>query len=99
MRNVSQPGINVVTHNSQHHAKEPPVTASGAGLQESEVTLLALDGALSTRASVLMRLPKMAVSRDEGVQAIVLLWVGVDDASVGRIGTAVGKVRARGEGS
>ena len=88
----------MLTHSSQHEAKEPPVTASGTGLQESEVTLLALDGALSTRAGVLMRLPKIAVSWDEGVQAIVFLWVGVDDASVGRTGTAVGKVRARGEG-
>jgi hypothetical protein len=67
-------------------------------LEESEVILLALDGAFSTRAGVLMRLPKVAVSRDEGVQAIVLLWVGVDDATVGRIGTTVGKMWAGGKG-
>lgn len=44
-----------------------------------------------------MRLPQVAIPRDERVQAIVLLWIGVDDTSVGRIGTAVGKVGARGE--
>ena len=87
----------MLTHSSQHQAKEPPVTASGAGLQESEVTLLALDGALSTRAGVLMRLPKVTISRDEGVQAIVLLRVGVDDAAIRRIGAAVGKKGTRGK--
>jgi len=67
-------------------------------LQEREIKLLALDGALGTRASVHMRLPKVAISRDESVKAIVFLWVGVDDASIGRIGTAVGKEWARGAG-
>jgi hypothetical protein len=66
-------------------------------LEESEVTLLALDGAFSTGAGVLMRLPKVAISRDEGVQAIVLLWVGVDDAAIRRIGAAVGKKATRGK--
>lgn len=44
-----------------------------------------------------MRLPKVTVSGDERVKAIVLLWVGVDDAPVRRIGTIVGKVGARGK--
>jgi hypothetical protein len=88
----------MLTHSSEHQAKEPTVATSGACLQEREIKLLALDGALGTRASVLMRLPKVAISRDEGVKAIVFLRVGVDDASVGRIGTAVGKEWARGEG-
>lgn len=66
-------------------------------MQESEVILLALDGAFSTRACVLMRLPQVAVSWDERVKAIVLRWISVDDAPVGRMGTIVGKVRARGK--
>jgi hypothetical protein len=66
-------------------------------LQESEVILLALDGAFSTRACVLVSLPQVTVSWDERVKAIVLLWIGVDDAPIGRIGTIVGKVGARGK--
>jgi hypothetical protein len=66
-------------------------------LQESEVILLALDGAFGTRARVLVRVPKVTVSRDERVKAIVFLWIGVDDAPVRRIRTAVGKVGTRGE--
>ena len=66
-------------------------------MQKTEVVLLALDGALGTRAGVLVRLPKVTISRDEGVQAIVLLWVGVDDAAIRRIGAAVGKKGTRGK--
>ena len=66
-------------------------------MQETEVILLALDGALGTRARVLMRLPKVAISRDERVKAIVLLWVGVDDAAIGRIGATIGEMGARGK--
>ena len=66
-------------------------------MEESEVTLLALDGAFSTRAGILVRVPKVAISGDEGVQAIVLLWVGVDDAAIRRIGAAVGKKSTRGK--
>jgi hypothetical protein len=64
-------------------------------LQESEVILLALDGAFGTRARILVRVPKVTVSRDESVKTIVLLWIGVDDATVRRIGAVVGKVGAR----
>jgi hypothetical protein len=61
-------------------------------LQETEVILLALDGALSTRSCVFVRLPQVAISRNECVQAIVLLRIGVDDAAIGRIGAAIGKM-------
>ncbi len=86
----------MLTHSSQHQAKEPTATTSGASLQETEVILLALDGALGARAGVFMRLPKVAISRNECVQAIVLLRIGVDDAAIGRIGAAIGKMGARG---
>ena len=66
-------------------------------MQEAEVALLSFDRALGTRASVHMRLPKFTVSWDECVKAIVLLRVGVDDAAIRRIGTAVGKMGARGD--
>ena len=45
-----------------------------------------------------MRLPKVIVSWDERVKAIILFWVGVDNATVRGIRAVVGKVRARGNG-
>lgn len=88
----------MLTHSSQHQAEEPTITASGTGLQKSKVILLSFDGTLGTGTCVQMRLPKITVSWDERVKAIVLLWVGVDDATVRRIGAVVGKVGARGNG-
>lgn len=87
----------MLAHSSQHQAEEPTGTTGSSGLQESEVILLAFDGAFGTGARVLMGVPEVAISRDERVQAIVLLRVGVDDASVGRIGAVIGKVGARGK--
>ncbi len=95
---VSDPGVDVLAHCGEHHAEEPAVAAGGVRLQEVEVVLLAFDRAFGAGAGVLMALPEVAVSGDQGMEAIVLLGVGVDDATVGGIGATVGEVRARGEG-
>ncbi|NIN65005.1 MAG: hypothetical protein GTO63_09950, partial [Anaerolineae bacterium] len=68
---------------SQEDAKEPAVTASGARLEEKKVVLFAFDRAFGARACILVYLPEGALSGDEGVQPIVLLGIGVDDAAIG----------------
>jgi hypothetical protein len=67
-------------------------------LQETEVILLALDGALGTRARVLMGLPEVSISGDERVEAIVLRRIGVDDAAIRGIRATIGEEGARGKG-
>ena len=47
-----------------------------------EVTLFALDGTLGARTSIHMALPKVTIPGDEGMQAIILLGIGVNDAAV-----------------
>ena len=79
---VNQPGIDVLTHSGQHEPEEPTVSASGADLQETAVKFLALDRALSTRASILVAQPQVAISGDDGMEAIVFLGIGVDDPTV-----------------
>ena len=82
---MDEPGINVLAHSSQYDAKEPTVATSGARLEEEEVVLFALDRAFGAGAHVLVALPESAFSGDEGVQAIVLLGIGVDDAAIRRV--------------
>ena len=80
---MDSPGIDVLAHGSEHDAKEPAVTSSGACLEEGEVTLFALDRAFGTGTSILVALPERGISGDESVQAIVLLGIGIDDAAIG----------------
>ena len=83
MRYIDEPGIDVLAHSSQHDAEEPSVTAGGTRLEEREVVLFALDGTFGAGACILVGLPERAISGDEGVQAVVLVGIGVDDAAIG----------------
>jgi hypothetical protein len=47
-----------------------------------EVPLLALDGTLGAGTSILMALPKVTIPGDEGMQAVVFLGIGVNDAAI-----------------
>ena len=94
---MSNPGANVLTHGGEHDAEEPAVAASGAGLKEMEIVLLAFDGAFGTGAGVFVEVPEVAISGDESVEAIVLLGIGVEDAAVGRVRTVLGEVRTSGD--
>ena len=80
---VSDPGADVLAHGGEHDAKEPTVAAGGASFAEMEVILLALDRAFGTGAGVFVEVPENAISGNQGVKAIVLLGVGVDDTTVG----------------
>ena len=80
---VDQPGSDVLTHSGQHDTKEPAVAACGARTEQLKVTFLALDRTLSTGATLGVKLPQVTIPRDEGVQAVVVLRIGVDDATVG----------------
>ena len=73
----------MLTHSGKDDAEEPTVTASGASLKENKVVLFALNGAFGTRACLLVALPERTLPGDERMQAIVLLWVGIDDAAKG----------------
>ena len=79
---VNQPSVDVLTHSSEHHTEEPAVTTSGASLEQAAVVLLALDRTLGTRAALGVALPKVAIPGDKGVQAKVLLGIGVDDPAI-----------------
>ena len=79
---VNQPSVDVLTHRGEHHTEEPTVTTSSPGKAQAEVVLLALDGTLSTRAAFGVAPPEIAIPGDKGVQAKVLLRIGVDDATV-----------------
>jgi hypothetical protein len=57
-----------------------------------EVVLFAFDGAFGTGAGVFVEVPEVATSGDEGVEAIVHLGVGVDDAAIGRVRAVGGEV-------
>ena len=94
---MSNPGTNVLAHGSEHDTEEPAVAASGVGLEEMEVVLLTLDRAFGTGAGVFVKVPENAISGDESVEAIVLLGIGVEDATVGRVRTVLGEVRAGGD--
>ena len=80
---MSKPSANVLAHGSEDDTEEPAVAASGAGFEEMEIVLLTLDGAFGTGAGVFVKVPEVAISGNQGVEAIVLLGVGVDDAAVG----------------
>ena len=80
---VDQPGIDVLAQSSQYKPEEPAVTASGAGLEKQKVVLFALDRAFGAGAGIEVCLPEVAFSRNEGVQPIVLLGIGVDHAAIG----------------
>ena len=83
---MSKPDIDVLAHSDQHPAKEPTtVTASSTGLEEAKVILLAFEGSPGTGAGILMGLPKATIPRDAGVEVIVFLGIGVDDATIGRV--------------
>ena len=92
---VNQPSVDVLTHCGEHHTEEPAVTTSSAGETQAEVVLLALDRTFGTRAALGVAAPEVAIPGDKGVQAKVLLRIGVDDPSIRRSGTVEAKVRAR----
>ena len=94
---VSHPSTDMLTHRGEHDTEEPAVAASGAGLAEMEVVFLAFDRSFSARAGIFVKIPEQATSGDRRVKAIVLLGVGVDDATIGRVGAVLGKVRTRGQ--
>ena len=79
---VNQPSDDVLAHSGEHHAEEPAVAASGASLEQGTVELLALDGTLGTGTTLCVTLPEIAVPGDQGMQAIVLLRIGIDDAAI-----------------
>ena len=80
---IDAPGINVLAHRGEHGAEKPTVSASGTGLKEHKVVLFAFDGAFGAGARIFVTLPERTVPGDEGMQAIVLLGVSVDDAAIG----------------
>ena len=80
---VMEPSVNVLTTGSQDNPEEPAVAAGGFSLEEVEVVFLAFDGALGTRAGILVTLPERTGSGDEGVEAVVVFGIGVDDPTVG----------------
>ena len=89
---MGEPSINVLTAGGQSETEEPAVAARGASQKQVEVVLFAFDGTFSTGASVSVKLPKDTVSRDGGVQAIIVFGIGIDDAAIGRGRAVVGKV-------
>jgi hypothetical protein len=54
----------VLTHGGEHGAEEPAVAASGAGLAEMEIVLLAFDGAFGTGAGIFVEVPEVTISGD-----------------------------------
>ena len=80
---MSKPSANVLAHGGEHDPEEPAIAASGAGLKEMEIVLLAFDRAFGTGAGVFVEVPEVAISGDESVEAIFLLGIGVEDAAVG----------------
>ena len=76
------PGINVLTASGQDQAKEPALPTSGLGLKQEEVILFTFDGAFGTGTSITMALEKVTVSRDEGMKAVILSGIGVNDAAI-----------------
>ena len=83
MGGVDQPSIDMLTHSGQHDPEKPPIPTGGADLEQAEVVLLALDGTLGTGAALSVEVPKVGIPGDEGVQAVVALGIGVDNAAVG----------------
>ena len=73
----------MLAHGGQHHPEEPAVTAGSARLEQVEVILLPLDGALSAGAGILVALPRVAIPGDEGMESVILLGIGIDDPAVG----------------
>ena len=80
---MDEPGVDVLAHGGQHEPEEPAITTSGAGLEQVEVILLPLDRAFSAGAGILMALPKVTIPGYEGMEAVVLLEVGIDDPAIG----------------
>ena len=80
---MGQPGVDVLTHSGQDQPEEPAFAASGARLKQAKVKLLALDGTLGAGATVFVELPQVTIPGDEGMQAVVFLGIGVDDAAIG----------------
>jgi hypothetical protein len=83
IRGIDEPGIDVLAHSGQDDTKEPAFTASGVGLEKQKVVLFAFDGTFGARSSIEVYLPEVAGSRDEGMQAVVLLRIGVEHAAIG----------------
>ena len=86
-----EPSIDMLAHGGESKAEEPAVAASGTSLKQVKVVLFTLDRAFSRGTGVGVKLPEVAVSRDAGVQAVILLGIGVDDAAVGRARAPVAK--------
>ncbi len=80
---MDQPGIDMLAHSGQHKPEEPTVATGGAGVEQVEIMLLALDGTLGTGTSILMALPEVTIPGDEGMQAVVFLGIGINDPTVG----------------
>jgi hypothetical protein len=62
-----------------------------------KVKFLAFDRTLGTGTTVFVELPQSTIPGDEGMQAEVVLGIGVNDAAIGRIRAKLSKVRARRE--
>jgi len=86
-----EPGIDMLAHGGESKAEEPAVTARGTSLEQVKVVLFAFDRAFGTGAGVGVKLPKVTLSRDASVQAVILLGIGVDDSTIGRARATVAK--------
>jgi len=67
-------GVNVLAHGSQYDAEEPAsgwkaVSASGERLEQVEVVILSLDGALRAGTGIFAALPKVTIPGDKSMQA------------------------------
>ena len=52
-------------------------------MEKQKVVFFAFYGAFGARASIEVCLPEVAGSRDESVQPVVALGIGVEDAAIG----------------
>lgn len=87
----------MLTHRGEERAKEPALPPGGASVGQAEIVFFTFDRAFGAGAGVLMQLPERGVSGDEGVPAIVVLRIGIDDAAIWGSGTTVGKEGTGGE--
>jgi len=79
----------MLTNRCQHHAQEPTFAARRMGAVEEKVILLALVGTFHATMMVIVELPLSTVSGNGCEEPIVVLGMGVDDASVVRWGTGL----------
>lgn len=73
----------MLSHGRQNDPEEPTVSASGLGLEQVKIVLFTFDRAFSTGAGIAVTLPEIAVSGDQGMEAVVVLGIGIDDPTVG----------------